>query len=174
MMVPKKQLALDLAQYYVLPVSHTLATVTFMERGVGVSERNFNMRLKCRYQGDTNEVDSLDVEHRVEDEWVSLDMGLASPGFDIFVYSIFTCQHRFFRVVCAERQLLLESAEGSITIGADKDWHIKTLRVHFSGQLAAGHVSADDIEAVVSRMQQCPVSRNLAAIPHAETTISLA
>lgn len=139
-----------------------------------MSERSFKMRLKCRYQGDANELSSLEVEHKVEDEWVPLDLGLATPGFDIFVYAIFTCQHRFFRVVCAERKLMLNSAEGTITIAADKDWHMETLQVHFSGQLNSGQSSADDIEAIVSRMKQCPVSRNLAAIPHAETTVSLA
>ena len=139
-----------------------------------MSERGFKMRLKCRYQGDANEVSSLEVEHKVEDEWVPLDLGLATPGFDIFVYAIFTCQHRFFRVVCAERKLMLNSAEGNITIAADKDWHMETLQVHFSGQLNSGQSSADDIEAVVSRMKQCPVSKNIAAIPHAETTVSLA
>jgi len=139
-----------------------------------VSERSFNMRLKCHYQGDANEVSSLEVEHKLEDEWVPLDLGLATPGFDIFVYAIFTCQHRFFRVVCAERKLMLSSAEGNITIAADKDWHMETLQVHFSGQLNSGQSSADDIEAIVSRMKQCPVSRNLAAIPHTEATVSLA
>ena len=143
-------------------------------KGYIVSERSFKMRLKCRYQGDANEVSSLEVEHKVEDEWVPLDLGLATPGFDIFVYAIFTCQHRFFRVVCAERKLMLNSAEGNITIAADKDWYMETLQVHFSGQLSSGQSSADDIEAVVSRMKQCPVSKNIAAIPHAETTVSLA
>lgn len=143
-------------------------------KGDIVSERSFNMRLKCHYQGDVNEVSSLEVEHKVKDEWVPLDLGLATPGFDIFVYAIFTCQHRFFRVVCAERKLMLNSAEGNITIAADKDWHMETLQLHFSGQLNSGQSSADDIEAIVSRMKQCPVSRNLAAIPHAEATVSLA
>jgi len=139
-----------------------------------VSERSFNMRLRCCYQGDTNEISSLEVEHRFEDEWVPLDLGLATPGFDIFVYAIFTCQHRFFRVVCAERKLMLDSAEGNITIAADQDWHMEALQVHFSGKLNSGQSSADDIEAIVSRMKQCPVSRNLAAIPHTESTVSLA
>ena len=139
-----------------------------------MSERSFKMRLTCRTQGDAHAISRLEVEHKVEDEWVPLDLGLATPGFDIFVYAIFTCQHRFFRVVCAERKMMLNSAEGTITIAADKDWHMETLQVHFSGQLNSGQSSADDIEAIVSRMKQCPVSRNLAAIPHAETTVSLA
>lgn len=139
-----------------------------------MSERSFNMRLKCRYQGEDNEIIGLEVEHKVEDEWLPLDLDLVTPGFDIFVYAIFTCQHRFFRVVCAERKLLLNSAEGDIAIGADQDWHMESLQVNFSGELRSGQSSADDIEAIVSRMQQCPVSKNLAAVPHAESTVNLA
>ena len=73
-----------------------------------MSERNFNMRLKSTYEGDTNTIASLEVEHRVKGEWQPLDLGIASPGFDIFVYAIFACQHRFFRVNCAERKLVLK------------------------------------------------------------------
>ena len=109
----------------------------------------------------------------MEDEWVPLVLGPGTPGFDLFVYAIFTCQHRFFRVVCAERKLVLKSADGHIKVGAREDWHIETLQVHFSGQLDNGQSSADDIEAIVSRMKQCPVSKNLAAIPCVETTVSL-
>ena len=139
-----------------------------------MSERNFNMRLKCRYEGDGNDITRLKVEHKVDNEWVSLDLGIVSPGFDIFVYAIFACQHRFFRVTCAERKLYLSSAEGSITIGVDKDWHMETLRVHFSGKLDSGQPGPHDIDAVVARMKQCPVSRNLGDIPDSESTASLA
>ena len=139
-----------------------------------MSKRNFDMRLKCQYEGDTNDIAGLGVEHKVDNEWVSLDLGIASPGFDIFVYAIFACQHRFFRVTCAERKLCLNSAEGSITIGADKDWHMETLQVHFSGKLDSGQPGPHDIDAVVARMKQCPVSRNLRDIPDSESTVSLA
>ena len=138
-----------------------------------MSERNFNMRLKCRYEGTDNNIAGLEVEHKVDDEWVPLDLGLNSPGFDVFVYAICACQHRFFRVVCAERTLVLDSAEGNILIGAGEDWQMESLRVHFSGQLEEGKPSPEDIDAVVSRMKQCPVSRNIASIPHSESTVTL-
>ncbi len=89
-----------------------------------MSKRNFNMRLKSTYQGKTNAIASLAVEHKVKGQWQPLDLGLAAPGFDIFVYSIFTCQHRFFRVNCAERGLLLNSADATIVIGADLGWQV--------------------------------------------------
>ena len=138
-----------------------------------MSERNFNMRLKSTYEGDTNTIASLEVEHRVKGEWLPLDLGIASPGFDIFVYAIFACQHRFFRVNCAERKLVLNSAEGSIVIGAGKSWNMEILKVHFSGQLGSGQVSPGDIDYIVSRMQQCPVSLNIREVPDTESTITL-
>ena len=138
-----------------------------------MSERNFNMRLKSTYEGDTNVIASLEVEHRVKGQWQSLDLSIASPGFDIFVYAIFACQHRFFRVNCAERRLLLNSAEGNIVIGADKDWNMETLQVHFSGQLGSGQASPDDIDYIIARMQQCPVSRNIREVPDTESTVIL-
>ena len=138
-----------------------------------MSERNFNMRLKSTYEGDTNTIASLEVEHRVKGEWQSLDLGIASPGFDIFVYAIFTCQHRFFRVNCAERHLVLNSAEGSIVIGADKSWNMEILKVHFSGQLGSGQANPGDIDYIVSRMKQCPVSLNIREAPDTESTITL-
>ena len=86
-----------------------------------MSERNFSMRLKSTYEGDKNTVAGLDVEHEVNGEWQPLGLGLASPGFDIFVYAVCACQHMYFRVNCAERGLVLNSSEGSIIIGADRD-----------------------------------------------------
>ena len=138
-----------------------------------MSERNFNMRLKSTYEGNNNVIASLEVEHRVKGQWQPLDLGIASPGFDIFVYAVFACQHRFFRVNCAERKLVLNSAEGNIVIGADKDWNMETLQVHFSGQLGSGQASQDDIDYIVARMQQCPVSRNIREVPDTESTVIL-
>ncbi len=50
---------------------------------------------------------------------------------------------------------------------------METLQVHFSGQLGSGRASADDIDYIVSRMKQCPVSRNLRETFSAESTITL-
>ncbi len=116
---------------------------------------------------------ALTVEHEVNGEWQPLDLGLASPGFDIFVYAVFACQHMYFRVNCAERGLVLNSADGSIVIGADQDWNMENLQVHFSGQLGSGRASPDDIDYIVSRMKQCPVSKNIREVPAAKSTVIL-
>lgn len=138
-----------------------------------MSERNFSMRMKSAYEGNNNDVTSLEVVHRIAGQWQSLELGIASPGFEIFVYSLFTCQHMYFRVNCAERGLLLNAAEGSIAIGADQDWNIETVRVHFSGRLRSGQARPEDIDYIVSRMKQCPVSCNLLETLDTESTVIL-
>ena len=138
-----------------------------------MSQRNFRMRLNCTYAGNTNAVDSLAVEHEVDGHWQRLDLGIATPGFDIFVYAVFACQHMYFRVNCAERGLVLRSATGSISVGAGQEWNMESLQVHFTGQLGSGEVHPGDIDYIVSRMQQCPVSRNLRAVPESGSTVIL-
>lgn len=134
--------------------------------------RNFQMRLECKYSGDKNDVSGLDVEHMVGGQWEAFDLGVTSPGFEIFVYAVFTCQHMYMRVNCAERGLILDSARGNILIGADTDWNMNTLQVGFSAILARGQASAEDIEHVIARMKQCPVSRNMRDVPNAESTLT--
>jgi hypothetical protein len=143
------------------------------KEGSRVSERNFDMRLRCRYEGNDNKVSRLEVERLVEGEWRVLELGIMSAGFDIFVYSVLTCQHMYFRVNCAERGLVLDSAEGSVHIGTDADWKIDTLVVSFSGRLGSGAARPEDIDYIVARMKQCPVSRNLREVPGAESSIEL-
>jgi hypothetical protein len=138
-----------------------------------MSERNFHMRLRCGYEGDANKPTALEVEHQVAGEWRPLNLNTASPGFELFVYALFTCQHTYFRVNCAERGLLLDSAEGSIVVGATADWSIDTLQVTFSGRLRSGTPARADIDYIVSRMQQCPVSQNMRAVPGAVASVTL-
>ena len=57
--------------------------------------------------------------------------------------------------------------------GAGSDWNMETLQVHFSGQLGSGQASPDDVDYIVARMKQCPVSRNLREIPDSEATVTL-
>lgn len=42
-----------------------------------------------------------------------------------------------------------------------------------SRRLGSGESTPGDIDVIVSQMKQCPVSRNLGDIPHAESTVSL-
>jgi len=126
-----------------------------------MNERHFQLRLHSCYQEPENTIASLRVEIRNEDEWQAFDLNSGSAGFLIFVYSILTCQHLYLRRNCAERGLLLESAEGYVHITTGEDWQLNDLQVEFTGRLCAGTASKESVDAIVERMEQCPVSRNL-------------
>lgn len=138
-----------------------------------MSEHSYNMRVHSRYAGEDNAVSSLAVEYRVEGDWRPFELGIETPGFDVFVYSILTCQHTYFRINCAERGLLLDKSTGYLVIDTDALRTIESLRVHFHGSLRDGEPAAEDIGYVESRMGQCPVSRNLVMPPDVSTSVSL-
>jgi len=126
-----------------------------------MSERHFQMRLHGTYQEPENSVASLRVEIFVEEEWQMFDLNSGSAGFLIFVYAILNCQHMYMRLNCAERGLLLETAEGYIHVTTTEDWLLSDLRVEFTGNLRSGTPAKDDLDYIIGRMENCPVSRNL-------------
>jgi hypothetical protein len=126
-----------------------------------MNERHFQMRLYGHYQEPENSVASLRVEIFAGEAWQVFDLNSSSAGFLIFVYAVLNCQHTYMRLNCAERGLLLESAEGLIHIITTEDWLLSDLRVEFTCKLRAGTPTRDDIDHVVDRMENCPVSRNL-------------
>jgi hypothetical protein len=138
-----------------------------------MSTRNFQMRMKCSYTGSGNDVASLSVEHMANEQWEKFDLQLTSPGFEIFVYAIFTCQHMYMRVNSAERGLQLASSEGTIAAGTDENWNLDSLKVAFTATAASGTANQEDIDYIVSRMKLCPVSKNIHEVSAAETTITL-
>ncbi len=137
-----------------------------------MSDLTFKMRLGCQYSGTGNEVTQLRVENLVNNEWLTLDLNTKSPGFDIFMYAILTCQHMYFRVNAAERQLQLSSSNGEITVSTDQHRNMEQLHISFNGKLQDGSASADDIEYITERMGLCPVSINLKECQDTETTVS--
>ena len=138
-----------------------------------MSTRNFQMRMKCSYTGSGNDVASLSVEHTANGQWENFDLQVTSPGFEIFVYAVFTCQHMYMRVNCAERGLQLNTSEGSITVGTDEDWNVTALKIAFTANVSSGTGNQEDIDYIVSRMKLCPVSKNIREVAGAETSISL-
>jgi hypothetical protein len=124
--------------------------------------RTWNMRMTCSYEGDNNKITSLAVEQK-DDQGVykPLTIDINSPGFLVFVYSVFTCQHLYMYVNAAERGLLLASSTGSFELVAGDDWMLSDLRVRFEGKLRAGTPTDEQIADIEGRMNQCPVSRNL-------------
>jgi uncharacterized OsmC-like protein len=139
-----------------------------------MNERSFRLRLFCRYQEPDNSIADLDVEVLTDGRWEALDLTMHTPGFLLFVYTILTCQHRYLRTNCAEKGLQLESAVGSIDLLACEDWCVRKMHIRFDVRLKSGVLTQEDVDDIVARMEQCPVSKNLKAIPDARTEIFLA
>ena len=126
-----------------------------------MSKHIFNLRLSAAYESSDNKLASLDVQVLGDDGWVPLDLNTMTPGFLIYVYSMFTCQHLYLRTNGNERELHYATSEGSILVEASEDWHLETVAVNFDVRLARCNANPDDIDYIVSRMKQCPVSKNL-------------
>jgi hypothetical protein len=139
-----------------------------------MSARNFQMRLSCRYTEPENAVADLEVEVLADGQWESFNLNCETAGFLVFVYAILSCQHLYLRTNAAERGLLLESAQGAIELIASEDWEVQKLRIGFDVKLQSGRASGDDVSYIVARMKQCPVSRNLKAIPDSDTAVCFA
>lgn len=131
-----------------------------------MSKFTFQMLLQCHYTGDQNEIEQLNIEHLVDDNWEPLDLNISTKGFDIFMYAILNCQHMYFRNNAAEYGLVLESSEGLLTVIADEHRSIQTLNVEFKGKLKKGDASKEAVDSISARMALCPVSINLKDIPH--------
>ena len=116
-------------------------------------------------------VASLQVKVFQEDEWKAFDLNTGSPGFLVFVYAVLSCQQMHMRLGCVERGLHLDLAGGDIEVVTREDWIITRLRVDFEAHLKEGHASAEDVDTIVQRMKNCPVSRNLTFSPQSETSL---
>lgn len=132
----------------------------------------FNLRLSATYESSENNVATLEVQFLSEDGWEPLDLNTMTPGFLVYVYSIFTCQHLFLRTNSTERDLVLASSRGEILVEASEDWHLENVDVKFDVNLVSGDAKEDNIDYIISRMKQCPVSKNLPSNFHARTHIA--
>lgn len=136
-----------------------------------MSEHLFHLRLSSTYDTDNKPV-GLVVEVRENDQWQALQLDVMTPGFLVYVYAIFTCQHLYLRTNSSERQLQLASATGEIKIHADAEWILRNVNVTFDVKLAKGTAGREDIEYIISRMKQCPVSKNLPASARIDTHVA--
>lgn len=128
-----------------------------------MSKHIFNLRMRATYKPSENEIDTLDVEVLADDGWTALDFNLKTPGFLIYVYAMFTCQHLYMRTNGTESGLSFASSMGQILVEASEDWLLEKADISFKVQLSSGEASEDKVGYIVSRMKQCPVSKNLPA-----------
>jgi hypothetical protein len=136
-----------------------------------MNERSFRLRQNCRYEEPDNSIADLAVEVLADGGWEPLDVNLQTPGFVLFVYTILSCQHRYLRANCAEKGLRLVLAHGSIDLIAREDWTVQKLHIRFDLDLGSGAPTREDLDYIIGRMEQCPVSKNLKAIPDSRTEI---
>ncbi|MGV6826547.1 MAG: hypothetical protein ACWA5Q_06190 [bacterium] len=134
-------------------------------------ERIFDLRLTCTYEGEHNDVARLDEEILVDGEWHPLDLSIRSPGFLLMVAGLFSCQHLYMRVNCAECGVLLSSTSAELHLKANEIWEIQEASVTFRAQLKQGLLSDKQIAYIQERMQHCPVSSNLP--PHVKVKSTL-
>lgn len=126
-----------------------------------MSQHIFNLRMSATYTAPENAIAELSVDVLADDAWTTLDLNTGTPGFLIYVYSIFTCQHTFLRSNSTERDLVLARSQGSIQVEASEDWILEKIEVRFDVTLYEGRPGDDDVDYIVSRMANCPVSKNL-------------
>ncbi len=126
-----------------------------------MSKNIFNLRMIATYTPPDNNIVTLNVEALIDNVWTVLDLDTRTPGFLVYVYAMFNCQHTFLRSNATERNLTLAYSQGSILVEASEDWYLEKVDVQFEVTLAGGDASQDDIDYIVERMQQCPVSKNL-------------
>ena len=126
-----------------------------------MTDRHFQLRLQASYKNDENEVDDLSIEVLHEGEWEALDLNLRTPGFLMYINALFSCQHLYMRANCAERDLLLASAEAELQVDASEIWEIRDISVRFNAKLRSGTVTDEAMHYITERMHHCPVSTNL-------------
>ncbi len=136
-----------------------------------MNDLTFQMILHCSYTGDENNIDQILIEQLMDNSWQELALSTDSPGFDIFMYAILTCQHMYFRNNAAEYGLVLNSSEGLITIITNENRSIQSLHVDFKGTLSKGIANDDMVNSIVARMNLCPVSINLKDFLDRKTTV---
>ena len=137
-----------------------------------MSGLTFQMIMRCHYSGDENRLDNLYVEHLVNDEWQELKLDTYSPGFDVFIYSILSCQHMFFRNNSTEYGLAMDSAEALITIVTDEHRSIESLHAEFTGKLKMGTADVEKVKSITARVGLCPATINLKEIADKKITVS--
>lgn len=124
-------------------------------------KRHFHLKLKATYQGEKNAIDSLQIQVRKGDQWENLELSIASPGFQLYINGLFSCQHLYMRTNAAERNLILGSSAGEMRVTTDSLWQIQDIQVSFVAKLLSGTPSPADIKYIRERMHHCPVSSNL-------------
>ncbi|MDH3219735.1 MAG: hypothetical protein OEO19_09400 [Gammaproteobacteria bacterium] len=130
-----------------------------------MAEHRFSLRASFNYRGEENKLARLEVELLTDEGWIPLKLGVKSPGFLLFVYSFFICQHTYFHANSTERGLQLERADETMELRADGDWKLKRVKITIDAVLREGSADRESIAYIRRRMRHCPVSINIMEPP---------
>ena len=121
-------------------------------------------RLRSSQTASDSTTQSLVVEMLGESgEWTPQILSLTFPGFRLYLLSLLLCLHHSLVVNARERGLQLQKVEARFDV-VSLEWRLQQVRGSFALMLdPAGTARADvkTLAAIVERMKQCPVSRNL-------------
>jgi hypothetical protein len=135
-------------------------------------ERRFELRMVCQHAGEDNEIESLDLEMRLDGVWQAVEVTMqGSSPYRVFLFSLFLCQNSYLYMNATERGLLLADTRGEMILQTT-DFRIEEITANFNSTLRSGEPSRDDAEHICRRMLACPVGRNLGAA-RKQTTLSL-
>lgn len=126
-----------------------------------MSNRHFHLRMSSSYQTDKNEIKDLEIDVWHDNQWETLELGIRSPGFLLYINALFSCQHLYMRANSAECHLILESSRGELKVEAGEFWNLIHVSVAFEVKLKAGTATEENISYIKERMTHCPVSTNL-------------
>ena len=134
-----------------------------------MATKNFAFRLQSQHRPADAKALSLVVEFKDADgAWKGLEPSLETPGFRMYLLSLFLCQHFYLVANAAERSLPLARVEGGFEVVTAEDWIIQSVKGDFSirldpaqGKPGAGAADQATLDYIKLRMQLCPVSRNL-------------
>lgn len=124
-------------------------------------EKHFNLKLHATYADEKNSIESLSIDVKGDDGWQELSLDIHSPGFLLFINGLFSCQHLYMRTNSAECGVILESAEGELSVTTNDIWEIQHAEINFEVNIKSGVVSDSNHAYIVERMKHCPVSSNL-------------
>lgn len=139
-----------------------------------MSNRSFHFRLQAEYEQPDNQVARLTVQRYDGQEWDAFKLDNQTPGFEIFAYALFTCQHTYFRLNCAEQGAALRGAQGELELGVDEEWNLSRCHVTFRGDPLNAIPDRRQIDYIIERMGLCPVSKNLRSFADQRIDVSFA
>ena len=124
--------------------------------------RTFHFRLNSTHTDPNNAVATLHVEQYVNDVWQPFELNEYMPGFQIFAYSCFICQHTYLRMNATEQEMNLAFISGTFTLTTSQDWEVLSVDAEFDAYLSAGEATPKQVNDLIDRMKGCPIARNLA------------